>query len=121
MRSTSATTTHSSPPTTSSRSSLSSRRWRRSGNSGRPLCPNRSPASTAAGGESSTRLELRFPDPSCNPYLASAARLAAGLDGIERRLLPPQPVEEDVYHFDDAKLAKMGIGTLPATLAEALD
>ena len=75
----------------------------------------------APGLESSTRLELRFPDPSCNPYLASAAMLAAGLDGIERRLLPPQPVEEDVYHFDDAKLAKMGIGTLPATLAEALD
>ena len=47
--------------------------------------------------------------------------LAAGLDGIERSLLPPKPVEEDVYHFDDAKLTKMGIGTLPATLAEALD
>ena len=75
----------------------------------------------APGRESSTRAELRFPDPSCNPYLAFAAMLAAGLDGIERRLLPPKPVEEDVYHFDDAKLAKMGIGTLPATLAEALD
>ncbi|MEX2014114.1 MAG: glutamine synthetase family protein [Parcubacteria group bacterium] len=72
------------------------------------------------GREQSTRAELRFPDPSCNPYLAFAVMLAAGLDGIERRLLPPQPVEEDVYHFDDARLAKLHIGTLPATLAEAL-
>ena len=73
------------------------------------------------GREQSTRAELRFPDPSCNPYLAFTAMLAAGLDGIERRLLPPKPVEEDVYHFDDARLAKLNIGTLPSTLAEALD
>lgn len=73
------------------------------------------------GREQSTRAELRFPDPSCNPYLAFAAMLAAGLDGIERKLLPPKPVEEDVYHFDDLKLARMSIGTLPSTLAEALD
>ena len=75
----------------------------------------------APGREQSTRAELRFPDPSCNPYLAFAAMLGAGLDGIERRLLPPTAVEEDVYHFDDAKLAKLSISTLPASLAEALD
>ena len=73
------------------------------------------------GREQSTRAELRFPDPSCNPYLAFAAMLAAGLDGIAKELEPPKPVEEDVYHFDDARLAVLSIGTLPATLAEALD
>jgi len=73
------------------------------------------------GREQSTRAELRFPDPSCNPYLAFAAMLAAGLDGIEQEMEPPKPVEEDVYHFDDARLAELSIGTLPATLAEALD
>ncbi|MFQ6058803.1 MAG: glutamine synthetase family protein [Anaerolineae bacterium] len=72
------------------------------------------------GREQSTRLELRCPDPSCNPYLAFAAMLRAGLDGIERNLTPPPPVEEDVYHFDDAKLRELAIGTLPATLEEAL-
>ena len=75
----------------------------------------------APGRESSTRLELRFPDPSCNPYLAYAAMLAAGLDGVEKKLTPPAAVEEDVYHFDDAKLAELSIGTLPASLTEALD
>ncbi|MGD8997212.1 MAG: type I glutamate--ammonia ligase, partial [Anaerolineae bacterium] len=49
---------------------------------------------------SATRIELRCPDPSCNPYLAFAAMLAAGLDGIERDLTPPEAVNEDVYHFD---------------------
>ncbi|MBI5229344.1 glutamine synthetase [Candidatus Micrarchaeota archaeon] len=65
------------------------------------------------------RTELRCPDPSCNPYLAFAAMLAAGLDGIERGLKPPEPVEEDVYEFDDAKLASFYIRMLPASLDEA--
>ena len=52
----------------------------------------------------SVRIELRCPDPSSNPYLAFAAMLAAGLDGIERKLTPPDPVEENLYHFDAAKL-----------------
>lgn len=73
------------------------------------------------GREQSTRLELRFPDPSCNPYLAYAAMLVAGMHGVAQRLQPPKPVEEDVYHFDDAKLKELSIGTLPATLSEALD
>jgi glutamine synthetase len=73
------------------------------------------------GREQSTRLELRCPDPSCNPYLAFAAMLWAGLDGIERELEPPPPVEENVYHFDDAKLRELDIVTLPSTLKEAID
>ena len=68
-----------------------------------------------------TRLELRCPDPSTNPYLSFAVMIAAGLDGIERDLIPPPPVNEDVYHFDERQLRERAIGTLPGTLAEALD
>jgi len=73
------------------------------------------------GRERSTRAELRCPDPSANPYLAFAAMLAAGLDGIRRELPAPDPVEEDVYDFDDARLQECAIGALPGTLEEALD
>jgi glutamine synthetase len=73
------------------------------------------------GREKSTRLELRCPDPSCNPYLALAVMLAAGSDGIEKKIKPPAPVEEDVYGFDDKKLAKFYIKTLPADLGEAIE
>jgi len=73
------------------------------------------------GREKSTRLELRCPDPSCNPYLAFAVMLAAGLKGIEEKVEPPPAVEEDVYGFDDSKLAKFYIKTLPADLKEAID
>jgi len=73
------------------------------------------------GREKSTRLELRCPDPSCNPYLAFAVMLAAGLKGIEDKIEPPNPVEEDVYGFDDSKLAKFYIKTLPANLGEAIE
>jgi glutamine synthetase len=72
------------------------------------------------GREKSTRLELRCPDPSCNPYLTFAVALAAGLDGIDNKIEPPGPVEEDVYGFDDRKLAKFYIKTLPADLGEAI-
>lgn len=72
------------------------------------------------GRESSTRLELRCPDPSCNPYLAFAVMLNAGLDGIKRKLTPPDPVEEDVYEFDDNRLKELHIPTLPASLGEAI-
>jgi glutamine synthetase len=73
------------------------------------------------GRRKSTRLELRCPDPSCNPYLAFAVMLAAGLKGIKEKIEPPQAVEEDVYGFDDQKLAKFYIKTLPATLKEAIE
>jgi len=75
----------------------------------------------SVGREKSTRLELRCPDPSCNPYLAFGVMLAAGLRGIEEKIEPPAPVEEDVYGFDDRKLARFYIKTLPADLGEALD
>ena len=73
------------------------------------------------GRESSTRLELRCPDPSCNPYLAFAAMLAAGLDGVDRNLEAPPPTEEDVFHWDAEHLAERGVATLPGSLKEALD
>jgi len=69
----------------------------------------------------STRIELRCPDPSSNPYLAFAAMLAAGLDGIERKLDPPAPVEENLYHLDPAKLESRRIRQLPGTLRDALE
>jgi glutamine synthetase len=71
-------------------------------------------------GENSARCELRCPDPSANPYLAFAAMLAAGLDGIRRDLVPPRPVEENVYEFDSLKLQSREIAALPGTLDEAL-
>jgi glutamine synthetase len=66
------------------------------------------------------RAELRCPDPSCNPYLAFAVMLKAGLNGIKNKIEPPDPVDEDVYHFDDRKLAKFYIKTLPSSLDEAI-
>lgn len=73
------------------------------------------------GREQSTRVELRCPDPSCNPYLAFATMLQAGLDGIRDNLQPPQPVSDDVYEYSAEKLLEEGIGTLPGTLREALE
>lgn len=69
---------------------------------------------------SSARVELRCPDPSCNPYLAFAVMLKAGLDGMKRKLTPPAPVEEDVYDFDDSKLKQLEIDVLPHSLWQAL-
>ena len=67
------------------------------------------------------RLELRLPDGSCNPYLATAAILAAGMDGIRNRIDPGPPINENLYEWTPAKLAEHGIGLLPQTLGEALD
>jgi glutamine synthetase len=72
------------------------------------------------GMERATRAELRCPDPSCNPYLAFAVMLKAGLDGIKNQVQPPDPVEEDVYDFDDRQLAEFYIQTLPSSLEDAL-
>lgn len=73
------------------------------------------------GREQSTRVELRFPDPSCNPYLAFAVMLEAGLDGIERELEPPGSVSDDVFHWTKEQREACGVDTLPGTLEEALD
>jgi glutamine synthetase len=73
------------------------------------------------GKEKSTRIELRSPDPATNPYLAFSVMLAAGLKGIEDKLEPPVPVEEDIYHMTAAEREKNGIGTLPGSLFEAVE
>ena len=72
------------------------------------------------GQTSATRVELRCPDPSCNPYLAFAVMLAAGIDGIVNKTPLPEPVEENLYHFTDEDLARRSIPTLPATLGDAV-
>ncbi|MCB9641142.1 MAG: type I glutamate--ammonia ligase [Myxococcales bacterium] len=66
------------------------------------------------------RIEYRTPDPSSNPYLAFAAILMAGLDGIERKLKPPAPIDDDIYEMDPKELEDLGILGIPADLAEAL-
>lgn len=71
------------------------------------------------GGEEHTRLELRCPDPSSNPYLAAAAMLVAGLDGVEHRLPLPEPLEEALLGQDRIRLRRMEV--LPASLGDALD
>lgn len=69
----------------------------------------------------STRLELRSPDPSCNPYLAFAVMLKAGLDGIKNKIAPPESTAKNIYHLSAEERLADGIGNLPGSLAEALD
>ena len=73
------------------------------------------------GKEKATRIELRSPDPACNPYLAFAAMLTAGLKGIENKYPLPDPVERDVYHMDPEERKKLGIEELPGSLIEAIE
>jgi len=68
----------------------------------------------------STRIELRNPDPSANPYLALAAVLKAGLDGMKNKIAPPKPVTSNVYHMDQLEMTEKGIEGLPANLYEAV-
>ncbi|MGI2335195.1 MAG: glutamine synthetase family protein [Dehalogenimonas sp.] len=72
------------------------------------------------GRENATRIELRSPDPSCNPYLAFAVMLAAGLKGVEEKYEVPAPVEENVYEMSEKERARRGIDTLPSSLEEAV-
>jgi glutamine synthetase len=71
--------------------------------------------------EASTNAELKACDASCNPYLALGGLIAAGLDGLERGLEPPEPVEVDPATIAEDERAARGIVELPATQAEALD
>jgi len=73
------------------------------------------------GREKSVRIELRFPDPSANPYLAFAAMLEAGLDGITRKMTPPAPINEDVFEWTKEEREARGVGVLPSTLEEAMN
>ena len=68
-----------------------------------------------------SRIEFRAPDPSCNPYLALAVMIHAGLDGVENDLECPDPVRENIYDFDEDKREEYGIETLPGNLGEAID
>ncbi len=73
------------------------------------------------GKESATRIEYRAPDPACNPYLAFAAMLAAGLEGIEKEYPCPQPVERNVFAMTDEERKQDGISHLPGSLWEAIE
>jgi glutamine synthetase len=69
----------------------------------------------------SARIEIRCPDPTCNPYLALSVMLAAGLNGIEHNVLPPEPTEENIYSLDNNELSSKNIDCLPGSLFEALE
>lgn len=76
----------------------------------------RVPASRGAG----TRIELRNPDPSANPYLVLALCLAAGLDGIRRELTPPEGIEANLFEMDEDERETLGVKNLPSNLKEAV-
>jgi len=73
------------------------------------------------GKEKATRIELRSPDPSCNPYLAFACMLNAGLKGVERGYHLPDPMEMDVYHLSEEERTRYDIDTLPGSLNRAIE
>jgi glutamine synthetase len=77
----------------------------------------RIPASRGLG----TRVELRCPDPACNPYLAFAAMLSAGLDGIEKKMEAPAPTNVNIFKLTEEDRAAQGIASLPGDLKEAID
>ncbi len=91
--------------------------WGRTNRSALIRVPMVSPGKSIEG----TRLEVRCPDPSSNTYLAFAAMIAAGLDGMERGLSLADPVEESLFEMDAARLAERAIKELPGTLGDALE
>ncbi len=72
------------------------------------------------GNTSSKRIEFRAPDPAANPYLAFSAIVAAGMDGIDKKIEPGNPIHEDIYKMTDSKRKSLGIGVLPGSLEESL-
>jgi glutamine synthetase len=83
---------------------------------------NRSPlVRVPAARGTGTRIELRTPDPSCNPYLALAVMLRAGLDGIDQQIDPGPPVNKNIYKMSHRERRHLRIDDLPANLSEALD
>src|ERR1700682_6327373 len=91
--------------------------WGRTNRSALIRVPMVSPGKSIEG----TRAEVRCPDPSSNTYLAFAAMIAAGLDGVEHGLELAAPVEESLFEMDAARIAEMGIRELPGTLGDALE
>src|SRR3954471_16143601 len=73
------------------------------------------------GKEQVTRMELRCPDPACNPYLTFAVLLHAGLEGIEKGYELPEPMEKNLYHLTPDERRRLGIEQLPETLGEAIE
>ena len=73
------------------------------------------------GKESSARIEIRSPDPACNPYLALSLIHAAGIEGIKEKLNPPEPVEVDIFHLSESEREKLNIEELSPSLEKALD
>ncbi len=73
------------------------------------------------GKENATRMELRAPDPACNPYLTFAVLLQAGLEGIEKGYELPEPMEKNLYHLSPDDRRRLGIEQLPETLGEAIE
>jgi glutamine synthetase len=73
------------------------------------------------GKEQATRMELRCPDPACNPYLTFATLLMAGLEGIEKGYELPEPMEKNLYHLSPDERKRLGIEQLPETLGEAIE
>ncbi len=72
------------------------------------------------GNTKSKRIEFRAPDPSANPYLAFSAIVAAGMDGINKKTEPGNPVHENIYKMTDSKRKSLGIDVLPSSLEESL-
>jgi glutamine synthetase len=72
------------------------------------------------GKEKATRIEVRSPDPACNPYLAFAMMLAAGLKGIEEKIEPPRPEEKDIFAMSAEQRRELNIDCLPGSLEEAI-
>lgn len=72
------------------------------------------------GAPNSKRVEFRAPDPSCNPYLAFSAVLMAGLDGIDKKIDPGSPIDENIYHLSPERRRELGVKELPASLMEAV-
>ncbi|MEZ5358489.1 MAG: glutamine synthetase family protein [Candidatus Zixiibacteriota bacterium] len=73
------------------------------------------------GKEKATRIELRSPDPACNPYLAFSVMLAAGLKGIENKYELCDPIEQNIFHMSNEQRKSLNLGSLPATLEEAIE
>ncbi len=82
---------------------------------------NRSALLRIPAGRKNPDVEIRNPDPSANPYLAEAVVLYSGLDGIRKKIEPPDEIEENIYHMSASKRKKMGIRTLPMNLMEAVE
>jgi glutamine synthetase len=68
----------------------------------------------------SKRVEFRAPDPSCNPYLAFSAIVAAGLDGMRKKIDPGHPVDENIYKMSDSRRNDLGIKSVPGSLEESI-